>query len=249
MHSANMRTESKAGLAGGGQYNRPTRERVEHALRDLKSLLGTRATTADSVREHHSHGESYHPAALPDAVCFPHSTGEVSEILKISAKYQVPVIPFGAGTSMEAQVNAIYGGITIDMREMNKVVRISPEDLQATVEAGMPRKQLNKALENTGFTFFIDPGADATIGGMTSTRASGDDGRALRHYARECNGPHRGARLWAHHQDGHGCTQVRCRLRSDSAFCRRRGYARRDYGSHASPASVARSGCSSLLYL
>lgn len=160
-------------MAGSRQYNRPTHERVEDALRDLKSLLGARVTDADSVREHHSHGESYHPAALPDAVCFPHSTDEVSEILKISAKYQVPVIPFGAGTSMEAQVNAIHGGITIDMREMNKVVRISPEDLQATVEAGMPRKQLNKALENTGFTFFIDPGADATIGGMTSTRASG----------------------------------------------------------------------------
>src|SRR5579862_5663199 len=168
-----MRTQEKATLAGGGHYNRPTPQQIEHALRDLESLLGTRVTSADSVREHHSHGESYHPAALPDAVCFPHSTEEVSEILKISAKYQVPVIPFGAGTSMEAQVNAIYGGITIDMREMNKVVRISPEDLQATVEAGMPRKQLNKALENTGFTFFIDPGADATIGGMTSTRASG----------------------------------------------------------------------------
>ncbi len=101
-------------------------------------------TTAEVVREHHSHGESYHPAALPDAVCFPNSTAEVSEIMKISAKHQVPVIPFGAGTSMEAQVNAIHGGITIDMREMNKVVRISAEDLQATVEAGMPRKQLDQ---------------------------------------------------------------------------------------------------------
>src|SRR5579862_3833447 len=168
-----MRTPANETMAGSTQYKRPPRERIEDALRDLKSLLGARVTDAESVREHHSHGESYHPAALPDAVCFPHSTDEVSEILKISAKYQVPVIPFGAGTSMEAQVNAIYGGITIDMREMNKVVRISPEDLQATVEAGMPRKQLNKALENTGFTFFIDPGADATIGGMTSTRASG----------------------------------------------------------------------------
>jgi D-lactate dehydrogenase (cytochrome) len=146
---------------------------MQDAIRDLKSLLDQRVTTAEVVREHHSHGESYHPAALPDAVCFPNSTAEVSEIMKISAKHQVPVIPFGAGTSMEAQVNAIHGGITIDMREMNKVVRISAEDLQATVEAGIPRKQLVKALANTGFTFFIDPGADATIGGMTSTRASG----------------------------------------------------------------------------
>jgi D-lactate dehydrogenase (cytochrome) len=152
---------------------RPTHERMQAAIRDLKSLLDQRVTTAEVVREHHSHGESYHPAALPDAVCFPNSTAEVTEIMKISAKHQVPVIPFGAGTSMEAQVNAIHGGITIDMREMNKVVRISAEDLQATVEAGVPRKQLVKALANTGFTFFIDPGADATIGGMTSTRASG----------------------------------------------------------------------------
>jgi D-lactate dehydrogenase (cytochrome) len=152
---------------------RPVHERMQAAIRDLKSLLDQRVTTAEVVREHHSHGESYHPAALPDAVCFPVSIAEVSEIMKISAKHQVPVIPFGAGTSMEAQVNAIHGGITIDMREMNKVVRISAEDLQATVEAGIPRKQLVKALANTGFTFFIDPGADATIGGMTSTRASG----------------------------------------------------------------------------
>src|SRR5580704_13382221 len=152
---------------------RSVQDRMQDAIGDLKSLLGDRLTTAEVIREHHSHGVSYHPAALPDAVVFPKSTEEVSAILKISAKHQVPVIPFGAGTSMEAQVNAIHGGITIDMREMNKVVRISPEDLQATVEAGMPRKQLIKALENTGFTFFIDPGADATIGGMTSTRASG----------------------------------------------------------------------------
>ena len=151
----------------------PVHDRMQAAIRDLKSLLDQRVTTAEVVREHHSHGESYHAAALPDAVCFPVSIAEVSEIMKISAKHQVPVIPFGAGTSMEAQVNAIHGGITIDMREMNKVVRISAEDLQATVEAGIPRKQLVKALANTGFTFFIDPGADATIGGMTSTRASG----------------------------------------------------------------------------
>lgn len=151
----------------------PNRERIAAAIRDLQALLDGRLSTADVIREHHSHGESYHAAAVPDAVCFPHSNEEVSEILKISQKHQVPVIPFGAGTSMEGQINAIHGGITIDMREMNKILRISPEDLQATVQAGVPRKQLQKALENTGFTFFIDPGADATIGGMTSTRASG----------------------------------------------------------------------------
>ena len=160
-------------MEGSASLAQSTHQRMEEAVRELKALLDRRASTVESVRGNHSHGESYHPAALPDVVCFPHSTEEVSEILKISAKHQVPVIPFGAGTSMEAQVNAIHGGITIDMREMNKVLNISPQDLQATVEAGASRLQLNKALENTGFTFFIDPGADATIGGMTSTRASG----------------------------------------------------------------------------
>jgi D-lactate dehydrogenase (cytochrome) len=152
---------------------RPVQKRIQDAISDLQALLGERVTTAEVIREHHSHGESYHPAGLPDAVCFPKSTAEVSGVVKISAKHQVPIIPFGAGTSVEAQVNAIHGGITIDMREMNKVVRISPEDLQVTVEAGIPRKTLLKALTNTGFTFFIDPGADSTIGGMCSTRASG----------------------------------------------------------------------------
>ena len=160
-------------MATNSHPSHPSSERLEAAFHELHSFLERRATTAEAVREHHSHGESYHPAALPDVVCFPHSTEEVSEVLKISARHQVPVIPFGAGTSMEAQVNAIHGGISIDMREMNKILRISPEDLQATVEAGVTRLQLNRALANTGFTFFIDPGADATFGGMASTRASG----------------------------------------------------------------------------
>jgi D-lactate dehydrogenase (cytochrome) len=155
------------------EYTPPSAVQVQSAIGELKSLLGQRANTTEVIREHHSHGESYHPAALPDVVCYPHSTEEVSAIMKISAKCGVPVIPFGGGTSMEAQVNALYGGITLDMREMNKILNISVEDLQATVEAGVTRLQLNKALENTGFTFFIDPGADATLGGMSSTRASG----------------------------------------------------------------------------
>jgi len=146
---------------------------LDPALAELNSLLGTRSTTVEAIRDHHSHGESYHAPAPPDVVCFPHSNAEVSEIVKISAKYRLPIIPFGAGTSLEGNVNAIHGGITIDLREMNKILRISTADLDATVEAGVTRLQLNKALENTGLTFFVDPGADATIGGMTATRASG----------------------------------------------------------------------------
>jgi D-lactate dehydrogenase (cytochrome) len=146
---------------------------LEAALADLQPVLSSRVTTSDVQREHHSHGESYHSPARPDIVCFPRSTAEVSEILKISARHQIPVIPFGAGTSVEGHVNALHGGIAIDLREMNKVLRVSVEDCDATVEAGVTRKQLVKALNNTRLTFFVDPGADATIGGMASTRASG----------------------------------------------------------------------------
>ena len=148
-------------------------EAILSAARDLKQLLGARANDAAAVREHHSRGESYHTPAPPDIVCFPHTTDEVAAIVKIAAAHRRPIVPFGAGTSLEGHVNAIHGGITIDLREMNKVVRVSVEDLDVTVEAGVTRLQLNKALNNTGLTFPVDPGADATIGGMTATRASG----------------------------------------------------------------------------
>lgn len=146
---------------------------VVSAIAELKALLGARATDAASVREHHSHGESYHPAAAPDVVCFPSTTDEVVGIVDISRRHQVPLIPFGAGTSLEGHVHALRGGITISLREMNRIVRIGAEDLDATVEAGVTRGQLNKALRNTGLMFPVDPGADATIGGMAATRASG----------------------------------------------------------------------------
>jgi D-lactate dehydrogenase (cytochrome) len=146
---------------------------LEAAIAELQPLLGSRVTTATAQREHHSHGESHHPPALPDAVCFPRSTEEVSQILKVSARHKIPVVPFGAGTSVEGQVNATHGGLSIDLREMNKIARVSVEDCDATVEAGVTRMQLVKALNNTGLTFFVDPGADATIGGMSGTRASG----------------------------------------------------------------------------
>jgi D-lactate dehydrogenase (cytochrome) len=149
------------------------RQGVDTAIAELKELLGARANDSETVREHHSRGESYHAPAPPDIVCYPQSTDEVAAILTISARHGVPVVPFGAGTSLEAHVNAIHGGISLDLREMNRVVRVSVEDLDATVEAGVTRKQLNKALNNTGLSFPIDPGADATIGGMAATRASG----------------------------------------------------------------------------
>jgi len=146
---------------------------VEHAIHALKLRLGPRANDTQAIREHHSRGESYHPSAAPDVVCLPRDTAEVADILKISARFHLPVVPFGAGTSLEGHVNAIHGGITIDLRGMNRIVRVGVDDLDATVEAGVTRLQLHKALQNTGLMFPIDPGADATIGGMAATRASG----------------------------------------------------------------------------
>jgi D-lactate dehydrogenase (cytochrome) len=146
---------------------------TELAIAELKQKLGARAADSEAVRDHHSHGESYHPPARPDVVCLPRTTDEVAEILRVSARFHLPVVAFGAGTSLEGHVNAIHGGITIDLREMKRVVRVSADDLDATVEAGVTRLQLNKVLANTGLTFPVDPGADATIGGMTATRASG----------------------------------------------------------------------------
>jgi D-lactate dehydrogenase (cytochrome) len=146
---------------------------IEVAEAELRGFLADRVSSAEAVREHHSHGEDTHPPGMPDLVCFPRSTEEVSRIVEISARHHLAVVPFGAGTSLEGHVAALRGGISIDMRQMNRILRVSPADMDAMVEAGTTRKQLQKALENTGLTFFVDPGADATLGGMAATRASG----------------------------------------------------------------------------
>src|SRR4051794_8284924 len=106
---------------------------IAAAIGELKSLLGSRCSDAHAIREHHSHGESYHAPAAPDVVCFPETTGEVAAIVAISARFALPIVPFGAGTSLEGHVQALAGGITIDMREMKRVLRISAEDLDVTV--------------------------------------------------------------------------------------------------------------------
>jgi len=146
---------------------------IEAALAELQGFLGDRISAAAAVREHHSHGESTHAPGVPDLVCFPRSNEEISRIVVASARYGLAVVPFGAGTSLEGHVHALRGGISIDMQQMNRILRVSVDDMDVTVEAGVTRKQLQKALENTGLTFFIDPGADATLGGMAATRASG----------------------------------------------------------------------------
>jgi len=160
-------------VQGTGMVTPVSARPIEAAILRLKELLGRRASDTESVREHHSHGESYHSPAAPDIVCLPQTTEEVQAIVRISAAFNIPVVPFGAGTSLEGHVHAVRGGITIDLREMNKIVRLGVEDLDATVEAGVTRLQLAKALRSTGLMFSVDPGADATIGGMAATRASG----------------------------------------------------------------------------
>ncbi|MEO8678269.1 MAG: FAD-linked oxidase C-terminal domain-containing protein [Vicinamibacterales bacterium] len=142
-------------------------------IEDLRRLLGDRVSTAQSVREHHSHGESWHPPAMPDLVAFPTTTAEVSAIVTICAAHKTPIVAFGMGSSLEGHVNATKGGVTIDLTRMTKMLRLSPEDLDITVEAGLTRLKLDAHLKNTGLMFPIDPGADATLGGMAATRASG----------------------------------------------------------------------------
>jgi D-lactate dehydrogenase (cytochrome) len=146
---------------------------IARLVSELHALLGDRTTTSDAVREHHSRGESYHAPAPPDIVCFPVTTEEVSAIVRACAAAGVPMVPFGAGTSLEGHVSALSGGVTIDLSRMTRVLRVSADDLDATVEAGVTHQAINHTLRNTGLFFPVDPGADATLGGMAATRASG----------------------------------------------------------------------------
>ena len=157
----------------GAEAIRRNDAHIAEAIAELKALLGDRLSTAQAVLEQHGKDESYHPVMAPDAVAFAESTEEVSAIVKICAAHKVPMIPFGTGTSLEGGVAALQGGVTIDVSQMNHILEVNTADMDCRVQAGVTRKQLNEHLRDTGLFFPIDPGADASLGGMAATRASG----------------------------------------------------------------------------
>ena len=159
-------------MARPGLPVRKERE-IAAAVSELAAAFGNRLVTSQAVRQQHGHTTTWHHNEPPDGVVYPQSTQDVQQIVRICAKHGVPVIAFGAGTSLEGHVNAPLGGISIDVRDMNRVLAVHAEDLDCVVEPGITRKFLNEHLRDQGLFFPIDPGADASLGGMTATRASG----------------------------------------------------------------------------
>ncbi|MCW5623487.1 MAG: FAD-binding protein [Burkholderiales bacterium] len=150
-----------------------TQTNVQPAIDELRALLGDRLSTSTGVRDHHSKDESWHVPHRPDAVAFPNSTEEVSQIVQICARHRTPVVAYGTGTSLEGAVIPEHGGVVVDLANMDQVLQVNAEDLDVTVQARVTRKQLNEYIRDLGLFFPIDPGADASLGGMAATRASG----------------------------------------------------------------------------
>ena len=146
---------------------------INSAVDEIRALLGERLSTSTGVRDHHSKDESWHHPHRPDAVAFPNTTEEIADIVRICARYRTPVVAYGTGTSLEGAVIPEHGGVVVDLANLNQVLKVNVDDLDVTVQARVTRKQLNEHLRDTGLFFPIDPGADASLGGMAATRASG----------------------------------------------------------------------------
>src|SRR6187455_836859 len=146
---------------------------IEAAVRALAAKFGNRLVTSQAVRQQHGNTVTWIENQPPDAVVFPQSTEDVQEIVRVCAAHRVPIIPFGTGTSLEGHVNAPQGGVSIDVRDMNQVLAVHAEDLDCVVQPGVTRKALNEYLRDQGVFFPLDPGADASLGGMAATRCSG----------------------------------------------------------------------------
>lgn len=155
------------------EQQRVPAQALSACLEALAARFGNRLVTSQAVRDHHAHTTTWLPRQPPDGVVFVQDTSDVQDAVRICAKNRVPVIPYGVGTSLEGQVNAPLGGISLDFKDMSRVVEVHAEDLDCVVEPGVTRKQLNEHLRDSGLFFPIDPGADATLGGMAATRASG----------------------------------------------------------------------------
>ena len=155
------------------ERRRPEPQALASTLQELAARFGKQLITSQAVRDQHAHTTTWLPPQPPDAVVMAHETADIQATVRICAKHGVPVIAFGTGTSLEGHVNAPYGGICIDLREMNRVLEVHAEDLDCVIEPGVTRKALNEHLRDQGLFFPIDPGADASLGGMASTRASG----------------------------------------------------------------------------
>lgn len=146
---------------------------VDAVVAALSARYDNRLSTGEAIRAQHANTLTWHPAKLPDAVFFAETAEEIGEVVRLCAAHKVPIIPFGTGTSLEGHINAPRGGLSIDVSKMDRIVEVNAEDLTCTVEPGVTRKQLNDYLRDTGLFFPIDPGADASLGGMAATRASG----------------------------------------------------------------------------
>ncbi len=157
----------------GSLTSRPSAEVISALTLELQKRFGNRCVTSQAVREQHGHTTTWIANQPPDAVVFPDDVEEIREIVKLCGERRVPIIPFGTGSSLEGHLNAPYGGVSVDVSNMKKIIAVHPEDLDCVVEPGVTRKELNDYLRSYGLFFPIDPGADASIGGMVATRASG----------------------------------------------------------------------------